>query len=118
MRKGTILLVSDAMGSNLASRLESAGWALLSARLREALAVLFVNRRIEAVVLDPGDRAADVLVLARGLRALRPDVPIFLVTAAPEAAEQASSIKDCYLVGKDAEQVAAQLQSAMLRQAV
>lgn len=118
MFKGTILLVSDDRSSSMASRLESAGWAVLSAYVREALAVLFINRSIDAVVLNPGNSAADCLVLARGLRALRPDVPIFLVTTAVETAKQASSIEHCFPVSADPEQVASQVQSTILRAAV
>jgi len=115
MFKGTVLLVSDDRSSSMASRLESAGWAVLLAHVREALAVLFVNRSIDVVLLNPGKSAADSLVLARGLRALRPDVPIFLVTSVGETAQQASSIKDCFPVSEDPEQVASQLQSTILR---
>jgi|SRR5581483_6244846 len=119
MFKDTILWVGDTLPSGVIKRLESAGYAVLYARIREALAVLFVNRSIDAVVVSPGSSSAsDTLMLVRGLRAIRRDVPMFVVTRSDEAAAKMSSVNGCAVVGDDVEQLLPELSSAMLKPAV
>ncbi|MBV9087842.1 MAG: hypothetical protein JO187_12155 [Acidobacteria bacterium] len=118
MFKVTILWVSDSPATNVAARLESSGYAVLSARTREALAVLFVNRAISAVMLNAGSDSSHSLVLARGLRALRPDVPIFIVTTTRDSATQAPPIERCFVLNEDPDQILPQVNAAMLQPAV
>jgi DNA-binding response OmpR family regulator len=119
MFKDTILWVSDTLQTGVASRLERAGYAVLLARVREALAVLFVNRSIDAVVVNAGDsRASDILMLVRGLRAIRDDTAIFVVTNDEEAARTVSSVDGCIAVGDDLDRFLPQLRAAMLKPAV
>lgn len=114
MFRETILWVSDTHRSSVAVRLESAGFAVLTARVKEALGVLFVNRSIDAVIVNAGSSESDTLMLVRGLRAIRRDIPIFVMTSPPSAA--ASSIEGCLAVSE--EQIASRLQVARLKPAV
>jgi DNA-binding response OmpR family regulator len=80
----TILCVADDTSSaqSLASKLQLAGYAAhCAAGPSQATALLFVNRSVEAVVLDQRSKSSASFALARLLRSLRRDIPILLLSA-------------------------------------
>jgi len=119
MFRDTILWVSDTLQAGVPKRLEDAGYAVLLVRVTEALAVIFVNRSIDAVVVNAASSSErDSLMLVRGLRAIRRDVPIFVITGGDELGTQLSSIEGCVTVGEDPAAIVPQLHAAVLRPAV
>lgn len=79
----TILYVARDLtkGSHILKKLRAAGFHLISARKApEAIAKLFTNRRVEAIVLD--QRATDKLDLglARIVKSFRAAVPVILLS--------------------------------------
>jgi len=84
MTNHTILCVADNISSaqSLAARLQQAGYAAHSAAsASQATALLFVNRSVEAVVLDQRTKPDTGLTVARLLRSFRRDIPILLLSA-------------------------------------
>ncbi len=82
MNTPTILCVADDVATNdsLLPTLRHAGYELLvTGSATQATALLFIHRRIEAVVLDQRTKERTSLGLARILRSLRADVPILLL---------------------------------------
>lgn len=79
----TVLYVTDDLSTIKSSerKLEGAGLEIVStASASDAVALLFVNRRVEAVVLDRQLDPQTTLGLARVLKSLR-DIPVILVSA-------------------------------------
>ncbi len=88
--KHTVLYVNDALPGAPPRCLASAKgmYELLNTSSSQAPAVLFVNRRIEAVVLDQGGKG-NAYCLAPILKAIRRNIPILILTrsqAEPPAA--------------------------------
>jgi DNA-binding response OmpR family regulator len=84
MPANTILCVADDPSANnpVANELERAGYHLTTARTAaQAAAVLFVNRKVDGVVLDQHTRERANFEVAALLRKIRADVPIFLVSS-------------------------------------
>lgn len=78
----TILYVAPDLsdGSPVALSLRAAGCRMVTTDSpAQALALLFVNRRIDAVVLDERAGQPNSIGLAKLLRSLRADIPILLV---------------------------------------
>ncbi len=82
MDTATILCVADDVSTDsLLPTLRNAGYELLVAgNAAQATALLFIHRRIEAVVLDQRTKERTGLGLARVMRSLRADVPILLLS--------------------------------------
>ncbi len=79
----TILCVVDdgASDESLLPTLRNAGYeVLVTGSAPQATALLFIHRRIEAVVLDQRAKQRTGLRLARVMRSLRADVPILLLS--------------------------------------
>ena len=105
--KRTILYVADdkAFHNAASGRLRAEGYEVVrTGSTRQAIALLFLNRKIEAVVIQPdGDGPAD-LKSARVLRSIRLDIPVILISggaAKPGFADMR--------VGEDAEELLAAL---------
>jgi DNA-binding NtrC family response regulator len=82
MSTHTVLYISDDLSAadSYARRLKGTGLDLVTARsASDAAALLFVNRRVEAVVLDQRKNSASYAGLARVLKSFR-DIPIILVS--------------------------------------
>ncbi len=83
MDTATILCVADDTTANdsLLMTLRDAGYEVLVAgNAAQATALVFIHRKIEAVVLDQRAKERTGLGLARVLRSLRADVPILLLS--------------------------------------
>lgn len=76
--------------SPIATHLRNAGYdVLVSGNVSQAVGLVFVNRRIEAVLINSyGVRMTGVQVAAR-LRAINPRIPILLVEANPDGQSSA-----------------------------
>ncbi len=82
MTKRTLLYVIDEVSvSSTAERLRQAGFEVFTAHPRQAVAILFVNRRLDAVVLEDDGNHEAACALAALLRTLRGDIPIVLVSS-------------------------------------
>jgi CheY-like chemotaxis protein len=78
----TLLYITDDLSTvdSNARKLEGAGLEVVSASsISDAVALLFVSRRVEAVVLDKRSDPQTTLDLARVLKSFR-DVPVILVS--------------------------------------
>ena len=71
--------------------------SVLAANSIQALALLFVNRRINAVLLDQQTKHRPSLALARAMRSLRADIPIVLLS--PEPIEPLPNCLDACVCG-------------------
>ncbi len=81
MTKRTLLYVSDeGLDGGSAQRLAQAGYEVCTARPRQAVAILFVNRRIDLVIIEDLNDNRAACELAELLRSIRPDVPIALLS--------------------------------------
>ncbi len=105
MSRLTLLYVTDdpsAKASLERSLRQAAFDSVLTSCSVQALALLFVNRNITAVVLDQQLKARPSLALARAMRSLRPDVPIVLLS--PETMKELPNCLDaCVCTDQDAE---------------
>ena len=72
--------------------------------MMQAIALLFLNRKIEAVLLEPAAADSKFFDTARILRSIRPDIPVILV-----AESQAKSSFADACVGKDPQELLAAL---------
>ncbi len=99
----TILCVVDnpAADDSLLPTLQNAGYELLVAsNAAQATALLFIHRKLEAVVLDQRSKERTGLGLARIMRSLRADVPILLLSR--ETLNQLPRCLDaCVCVGEE-----------------
>ena len=98
MPRFTLLYATDDRAANesLERKLNLAAYdSVLTASSIQALALLFVNRRINAVLLDQQTKHRPSLMLARAMRSLRPDIPIVLL--APEPIEPLPKCLDACL---------------------
>ncbi len=81
MSKYTVLYLSDNSSGSIARGLRNDGCQLLVAETAaQAVAYLFINRRIDAVVIDWPSQPLASLDVAQALRSVRPEVPILLVS--------------------------------------
>ncbi len=105
MSRLTLLYVTDdpsAQASLERSLSRAAFDSVLTSSSVQALALLFVNRKISAVVLDQQLKARPSLALARAMRSLRPDVPIVLLS--PETMKELPNCLDaCVCTDRDAD---------------
>jgi hypothetical protein len=76
----TILCLSDGPMEAIASRLRSQCELLTTSSASQAMAYLFVNRRIDAVILDQRSQAHASVGIARLLHSMRADVPVVLLS--------------------------------------
>jgi DNA-binding response OmpR family regulator len=82
MAKRTVLYVSEEGADGcVAQRLRQAGFEVFTTRPQSAVAILFVNRRLDAVVLEDRGNKESACALAALLRSIRAEVPIVLVSA-------------------------------------
>jgi len=82
--------------STLAKEFEKAGYEVVETHnLNVAAAMVFIDRRIEAVVLDAASESF-CPKLARGVSAIRPAIPLFSV-ATPEIRTTAED-QDCAVI--------------------
>ncbi len=97
----TILCLSnDPCASDIARGLRSNVYQLLvTGSTAQAMAYLFVNRRIDAVILDHGSEPHAGVGVARLLRSVRPDIPILLLCQ--EMLEPLPNCVDACLSGED-----------------
>jgi DNA-binding response OmpR family regulator len=73
---------STRIESSIASELEKAGYEVVEAHnLNVAAALVFIDRRIEAVVIDAASEQV-FPQLARGASAIRPAIPLFSAASA------------------------------------
>jgi DNA-binding NtrC family response regulator len=82
MSTHTVLYISDDVlaADSCARRLKGTGLELVSTTsASDAIALLFVNRRLEAVLLDQRKHSQPHLGLARVLKSFR-DIPVILVS--------------------------------------
>ncbi len=109
MTKRTLLYVSDeGLDGASAQRLAQAGYEVCTARPRQAIAILFVNRRIDLVIIEDRNDSHPAGDLVQLLRSIRPDVPIALLSRLvlgqdPNAVEASVSPEDNNLAGVLAE---------------
>ncbi len=103
MHRPMILCVTDddSPTNALVATLREAGYELLTTgSMARATALLFLHRKLEAVVLDQRGNAAISLRLPRLLRSLRADIPILLL--AREVVEPLPNYLDaCLCVGQE-----------------
>ena len=81
--KHTILYISEnqAPDHSIIGKLKNSGFDLISAsRATEAVAKLFANRRVEAIVLDQRAMATINLGLAKFIKSFRAAVPVILLS--------------------------------------
>ncbi len=82
MTKRTVLCVNDETSNGATpERLRQAGFEVFTARPRQAVAILFVNRRLNAVVLEDYGNQEAACALAALLHSIREDIPIVLVSS-------------------------------------
>lgn len=84
--KRTVLYVADSQPFHSAAvgELRAEGYEVVKTEnLRQAIALLFLNRKIEAVVIQACADEADFLRAARTLRSIRLEIPIIAI-AGPE----------------------------------
>ncbi len=82
MAKRTVLCVNDETSDGATpERLRQAGFEVFAARPRQAVAILFVNRRLDAVVLEDYGNQEAACALAALLHSIRKDIPIVLVSS-------------------------------------
>lgn len=82
MSKRTVLCVSDEVSNrnSVADLLKRAGCEVVAVRPRQAAALLAVNRRVDAVVLDQSKEERSGFRLTGLLKSIRPDLPILRVS--------------------------------------
>ena len=81
--KRTILYIVEnrALDNSIIGKLKSSGFELISAsRATEAVAKLFANRKVEAIVLDQRATAQISLGLAKFIKSFRAAVPVILLS--------------------------------------
>jgi len=108
----TILYISDqtASSNSVLAALKSGGYEVVSTdRSKEAVALLFVMHSVAAVVLDHRAREQTRTDLVRPLRALRPDVPIILLSGV-QMDRLASMVDACVSSGEPLEKLASAVQ--------
>jgi DNA-binding NtrC family response regulator len=78
----TVLYITDDLSTVdlTAWKLDGTGLEFVSTNTSDAVALLFVNRRVEAVVLDKRREPHAAIDLARVLKSFR-DIPLILVSA-------------------------------------
>ncbi len=82
MAKRTVLCVCDDGREGVTSqRLRQAGFEVCTARPRHAVAIFFVNRRLDAVVIEDSGSKEAACALAALLRSIRKEVAIVLVSS-------------------------------------
>jgi DNA-binding NtrC family response regulator len=84
--KRTVLYVADSQPFHSAAvaELRAEGYDVVKTEnLRQAIALLFLNRKIEAVVIQPCAGDTDFLRAARILKSIRMEIPIIAI-AGPE----------------------------------
>jgi hypothetical protein len=88
MAKRTVLCVTNISSRNsVAAFLQHAGYDVVAVRPRQAAAMLAVNRRINAVVVEQNDEVSSEPPLTTRLRSIRSDIPILRVPPAIEDRE-------------------------------
>jgi CheY-like chemotaxis protein len=112
MALDTILYISDqtASSNSVLAALKSGGYEVVSTdRSTEAVALLFVMHSVAAVVLDHRAREQTRTDLVRPLRALRPDVPIILLSGV-QMDRLASMVDACVSSGEPLQKLASAVQ--------
>ncbi len=105
MSRLTVLYVTDdpsAKGSLQQSLSHATFDSVLTSSSVQALAFLFVNRRISAVVLDQQLKPRPSFAVAQAMRSLRPDVPIVLLSC-ETVKELPNCLDACICTDLDAE---------------
>ncbi len=105
MSRLTLLYVTDDPSAKEAlerSLSQAAFDSVLTSSSVQALALLFVNRKISAVVLDQQLKTRPSFALARAMRSLRPDVPIVLLSQ-ETIHELPNCLDACICTDRDAE---------------
>jgi DNA-binding NtrC family response regulator len=106
MSTHTVLYVSDDLlaADSCSRRFKGAGLELVStSSASDAIALLFVNRRFEAVLLDQRKNSQASLGLAQVLKSFR-DIPIILV-ATQVVEPLPASVDACVCVNDDIEEL-------------
>jgi CheY-like chemotaxis protein len=86
MTRETILYISNqaTCGDPVSDSLEAAGYEVVSTKsTMQAIALLFILHPVAAVVLDSREGVSTSWDVARSLKAVRPDVPIVVLSRDP-----------------------------------
>lgn len=94
-------LLGRSNSSPMAAQLRNAGYdVLVSSNVSEAVGLVFVSRRIEAILINSYGEPITGREVAGRMREINPRIPILVVEVDPDASGPDSQKSVCFAIGK------------------